>query len=742
MDRSRPTSEQLRRQAVLYIRQSSPGQVAHNVESRERQYEFVERAVSLGWRRELVVIIDEDQGRRGSESDNRGGFQRLVADVGLGHVGLVLGIEVSRLARSNADWYNLMDLCALTDTLIADGDGVYHPGDYNSRLVLGLKGTMAEAELHLIRQRLTAARLHKASKGELRLLLPVGLDYGENDQIVLAGDQAVRSAIAEVFCRFAVLCSARQVLLSLRGDGLKLPRRKPGEVKVTWVEATYRAVHEILTKPAYAGAFVFGRTRQDKSVGEGGRVIVRSRQVARDEWEVCIPEHHSGYIHWDTYLENQRRLAANARVMRGGAGGAPRAGGALLAGLVRCGRCGRRMQVGYWGSAGRRPTYVCGRAARETGSNSACQRVGGRRIDETALDAVFTALEPAALQATARALAHAEAEHELGLHAFAVALERAQYEAERAQRQFDAVEPENRLVARSLEAEWEARLAEVARAEAALADQRARKPTSLTNDEAAWLQRAGADLRAVFDADSTNMAERKQLLRTVLSGVTVTVDSDTKETALQIRFEGGACVQRTMPPPRRGWHIPATDEDTVELVRRLACHYNDTRIAQILSRQDRKTATGLRFTRERVNALRQSRGIPAAPARSAREGDNSAVIMSLTEAQRELGVADRTLYRWLRDGFIAGFQLTPGGPWHIRVDDELRAKIVPELPPGWVDLKQAAVMLGVARQTVLDRVKRGELRAIHVSRGRRSGLAIEIPNAEQHSGRLFTHAAT
>jgi DNA invertase Pin-like site-specific DNA recombinase len=742
MDRSRPTSEQLRRVAVVYIRQSSPGQVANNVESRERQYEFVERAVSLGWRRELVVIIDEDQGRRGSESDNRAGFQRLVADVGLGHVGLVLGIEVSRLARRNADWYNLMDLCALTDTLIADGDGVYHPGDYNSRLVLGLKGTMAEAELHLIRQRLTAARLHKAAKGELRLLLPVGLDYSEDGKIVLAGDQAVRAAIAEVFCRFAALCSARQVLLSLRADGLKLPRRKPGEVKVTRVEATYRAVHEILTKPAYAGAFVFGRTRQDKSVGEGGRVIVRSRQVARDEWEVCIPEHHPGYIHWDTYLENQRRLAANARVMRGGAGGAPRTGGALLAGLVRCGRCGRRMQVGYWGSAGRRPTYVCARAARETGSNSACQRIGGRRIDETVLDAVFTALEPAALQATARALAHAEAEHEQGLHAFEVALERAQYEAERAQRQFDAVEPENRLVARSLEAEWEARLAEVARAEAALADQRARKPTSLTNEEAAWFERAGADLRAVFDADSTTMPERKQLLRTVLSEVTVTIDSDTKDATLQIRFEGGACVQRTVPPPRRGWHIPATDEDTVELVRRLACHYNDTRIAQILSRQDRKTATGLRFTRERVNALRQSRGIPAAPARSAREGDNGAVIMSLTEAQRELGVADRTLYRWLRDGFIAGFQLTPGGPWHIRVDDELRAKIVPELPPGWVGLKQAVVMLGVARQTVLDRVKRGELQAIHVSRGRRSGLAIEIPNAQQHSGRLFTQAVT
>ena len=337
IDRSRPTSEQLRRLAVVYIRQSSPGQVIHNVESGELQYEFVERAVSLGWDRERVVVIDDDQGRRGSESANRGGFQRLVAEVGLGHVGLVLGIEVSRLARRNADWYNLMDLCAVTDTLIADGDGVYHPGDHNSRLVLGLKGTMAEAELHLIRQRLGAARLHKAKKGELRLLLPVGLDYGEDGSIVLARDEAVRAAITVVFERFEVLTSARQVLLSLRADGLLLPRRRPGESRVNWREARYRAVLEILTKPAYAGAFVFGRVRQHKSVDDSGRVIVRSRQVSREEWEVCIPDHHPGYIDWHTYLENQERLAANARVRSGGAGGAPREGKALLQGLVRCG---------------------------------------------------------------------------------------------------------------------------------------------------------------------------------------------------------------------------------------------------------------------------------------------------------------------------------------------------------------------------------------------------------------------
>ena len=734
-DLSEPTPDQLRRTAVIYVRQSSPGQVVRNIESQERQYELTERAASLGWHREQIIVIDEDLGLTGSEATNRSGFQRLVADVALGRVGVVVGIEVSRLARRNADWYNLMDLCALTNTLIADSDGVYHPADYNSRLVLGLKGTIAEAELHLIRGRLAAGRRHKAAKGELRLLLPVGLDYDDAGAVILSPDESVRAAICEVFSRFAELTSARQVVLSLRADGLKLPQRNPGTTRITWRDARYRAVHEILVKPAYAGAYVFGRTRGEKTVEATGRVLTRVRAVARDEWEICIRDHHRGYIDWATYLANQARLAANR--FGGEGAGAPREGRALLAGLARCGRCGRMMQVGYWGVSGTQPTYACSRAASEVSSGAVCQRVGGRRVDEAALAAVFEALEPASLAATAKALTEAEAEHRRGLVAFEAAVERARYEAERARRQFDAVEPENRLVARGLETEWEARLGEVARAEAALADKQAHRPVLLSDDELSWLKRAGADLRAVFDAESTSMAERKQLLRTVLSEVTITVDPETKYAALRICFEGGAVVARSVPPPRKGWHIPATDEDTVELIRRLSERYDDTRIAQVLSRQGRKTAKGLDFTRERVNALRQGRGIPPGP-RTVEDGDDEvATIMSLTEARRELGVSDGTIYRWLREGFITGTQLTPGGPWHIRVDAELRDKIVPQVPAGWVGLNEAARALGVARQTVLDRVRRGELRAVHVIRGRRPGLAIEIGTDDDRPGQLF-----
>ncbi len=732
-----PSRDQLGRSVIVYIRQSSALQVARNTESRERQYELVEKAISLGWRRDQVVVIDEDLGRSGSEAAGRSGFQRLVAEVALRRVGLVIGIEVSRLARRSADWHQLMDLCALTDTLIADADGIYHPGEFNTQLLLGLKGTMAQAELHLIRSRMTGARLHKAAKGELRLLLPVGLDYDDDGNVVLSPDESVRAAIGEVFSRFERLTSARQVLLSLRSDGLKLPQRRPGTRPITWTEAGYRAVHEILVKPAYAGAYVFGRTRQHRSVDEAGNVRSSVRAVEREGWQVCIPGHHEGYIDWERFLANQERLLANRARRRGDTGGAPREGAALLVGLVRCGRCGRKMHVGYWGASARLPAYSCARAAQETGSAKPCQRIAGRRVDEAVVDAVFEALQPASLQATAKALSEAEDEHARAILAFETALERARYEAERARRQFDAVEPENRLVGRGLESAWEDRLAEVHRAEMALAARRANRPAPLSAQELGWLERAGADLRRVFHAESTTPAERKQLLRAVLSEVRITVDPETRRASLDVCFEGGAVLKASVEAPRKGWHVPATAEDTVDLVRRLAEHYDDTEIARILSRQGRRTATGLDFTRERVNALRNGRGIPACRPTPGVQ----ASLVSLTEARRLLGVSDATIYRWLRAGFITGTQLTPGGRWHLRVDDALRAKLVPDLPPGWVRLNEAAALLGVARQTVLDRVRRGELRAVEVMRGQRRGLAIEVGRAEP-AGRLFSPEIT
>jgi len=718
----------LSRDAYVYVRQSTLTQVREHTESLERQYELAERAQALGWPAARVVVVDADLGRSGADATAREGFKSLVADVGLGKVGAILGIEVSRLARNNADWYQLLDLCALTDTLIADGDGIYHPGDFNDRLVLGLKGTMSEAELHLIRHRLTAGLLHKAAKGELRQGLPVGFDYDENDRVVMSPDEAVREAIATVFRLFDELCSGRQVMMTLIADGLLLPRRRNGERRVHWAPATYPSVHDLLTNPVYAGAYVFGRTRTEKRLDSAGRLVVRTPQVPRSEWTVLIPDHHPGFITWERYEANQDTLRSNWRPRRGEGGGAAREGRALLQGRVRCGKCGRMMQVSYSGAKGNCARYLCGAARAMYQPGVPCQSLGGVRLEQRVLAEMFAVLEPAALTATAAALAEAEVHHTRRLAAFELAVERARFEADRARRQFDAVEPENRLVGRNLERAWETHLAELRRAESELATQRVRRPSALSADELAWVSAAGADVRAIFDASTTTARERKQLLRAVITEVVVTVDLIERVAQVKIIWEGGATTDFAMALNKTGGHFRTTDADTVELIRQLAEHYNDTTIAQILGRQGRRTGTGLPFTKSRVNSVRNARGIAAfTPATDAASADDSTEIVSISRAERILGVSRVTLYRWLREGFIIGEQLTPGAPWCIRIDDTIRARVVGDAPEGWLRLQAAAAALGVARQTVLDRVRRGELRAVHVTRGQRGGLMIEIP---------------
>lgn len=723
------TPRHLERNAYVYVRQSTPTQVKLHTESLERQYELVERAQALGWPCDQVVVIDCDLGRSGAEASAREGFKQLVADVGLGNAGLVLGIEVSRLARNNADWYQLLDLCALTDTLIADADGVYHPADFNDRLVLGLKGTMSEAELHLIRGRLTAGLRHKAAKGELRQGLPVGLDYDDEGKVMITADEAAAAAIATVFSRFAELGSARQVMLSLREDGLLIPRRRVRGERITWAQATYPAIHDLLTNPAYAGAFVFGRTRTEKRVTGEGRVASRVVQLPREEWSVLIPAHHPGFVSWERYEQIQERLRRNWRPPRGEGGGAAREGGALLQGLVRCGRCGRLMQVGYSGPAGVSPRYLCGRARMLYGAEAACQSLGGRNLERRVIEEVFAVLEPAALEATARALAEAEELHAQRLQAFELGVERARFEAQRARRQFDAVEPENRLVARTLERALEEKLAATRRAAAELAAQAARRPTALSAEEARWITRAGADLRAVFEAPTTTTRERKQLLRALIAELVVTVNKEQRSAQVSIIWEGGAVSRLTMALRKRGAHFRATDEDTVALLRRLAVHYDDSTIAAILSRQKRRTGAGLPFTKARVQSLRQARGIAAFSAPEV-PADEQASVMTADQAARELGVNKSTVYRWLRDGFVVGEQLTPGAPWRIRIDDAVRARICEDAPQGWLRLEEAAKVLGVARQTVLHKVQRGELNAVYVRRGRRKGLRIQAEDSQ------------
>jgi len=491
---------------------------------------------------------------------------------------------------------------------------------------------------------------------------------------------------------------------------------------VRWATPTYKAIHEILTNPVYAGAYAYGRKQTERRVTDGA-VTEHVRRTPRERWHVCIEGHHPGYITFERYLANQQLLRSNWRAPRGEGGGAAREGRALLQGLIRCGRCGRKMQVGYSGKA-LVPNYSCVRGNQLYGSER-CQSVGGRRIERVVLDAVFQALQPAGIEATLRALAQTEDDHQARVRSAGLELERAQIHAERARRQFDACEPENRLVARTLEREWEQRLTEVRAAERALAEVAATRPDPLTSEEIAWCRRAGTDLRNVFDAPTTADRERKQLLRAILTDVVVTVDRSSEQHTAQLRvvWEGGQLTEHTVTLPRTGSHTRCTGQDTIELVRELAERYPDKQIAAILARQGRLTGAGNAFTAHRVAGLRAHHEIPVCPERPI-TGDGE--VVTIGEAASELGVSTATVHRWLREGFIVGEQITPGAPWQIRLTDELRQRVCEQAPDGWLPLTGAAKALGVARQTVLHKVQRGDLAALYVHRGKRKGLRVQV----------------
>jgi DNA invertase Pin-like site-specific DNA recombinase len=731
------TSSHLSRAAVIYVRQSTLAQLERNTESTARQYGLVHRARQLGWPREAIRVVDGDLGVSGSVTGQRAGFEGMVAEVALGQVGIILALEASRLARDNAAWYRMLDLAGVCDTLVADADGVYHPALFTDRLVLGLMGIMAESELHVLRARLEGGIKNKAARGELRRGLPVGLIWGEGDgEICFHPDEAVTGVLSAAFGQFAVCGSVRATWLWLRAQQLRWPLQqavylhgKPGEI--TWVEPTYHAVHTTLTHPAYAGAYVYGRTRDERCLGPDGALRTRRRKLPRDQWEVLIPDHHPGFIDWDTYLANQARIGANIRPQARQPGtGAVREGSALLQGLATCGTCGRKLAVFYRGPAKTVPNYYCqGSAELVDGRGSRHLNVGGQGIDAAVAAAFLAALQPAALHACLQAAEQLEHGHDAALDQHRRQVEQARYQAVKAERRYRAVDPDNRLVARGLETEWNTALQQLADAEAELARRQTARPKPLTPAERAAILALGDDLGQVWDAPTTADKDRKQLLRTLLDEVNITArrDDPGPHARLVLRWKGGAITELTVPLRRPQPKI-RTDDDTVDLVRRLAVHYPDANIAGILNRQGRHTPRGLSYTAGRVQGLRHYWGIPRhKPATSApAEGE----LLNVAQAARQLGIAPSTLLRWLNDGFIAGEQVTPGAPWRVRLTDQLRGMLTDTTPDGWVPLGYATQALGVSRQTVLQKVKRGELRAVLTRTGRRKGLRIEIPTPQ------------
>lgn len=717
---SKITHRHLDRKACVYVRQSTMSQVFEHLESQQRQYELTERAKALGWMTPLIVVIDQDLGQSGADG-GREGFRQLVADVGLGDVGIILGLEVSRLARNNADWYQLLDLCAMCNTLIADSDGVYDPASYNDRLLLGLKGTMSEAELHLIRNRMQGGLLHKAQKGELKTWLPVGYEYNQDDKIIVAQNEAIVAAIHLVFQQFSVLKTARRVLTWFRSEEIQIPIMHPSHGQL-WKLPTYRTIHGILTNPVYSGTYVFGRTKYEKTVGRDGRIQVKARRVARNEWPIMIHDHHEAYISWDEFIANQELLHRNYKAPRNS--GSPQKGAALLQGLLVCGKCGRRMMVTYGGKGGNVQRYICGQAQRMQGADRACQSLGGKRLDQHVASIFLDTVTPARLEIISEAMEQAERQQKAEETLLEKQLEKALYEAERAKRQYDRVEPENRLVARTMEKAWEQGLREVQRLQNLLREKRQRIYNPLTTDEKRRIQMLGKGLKKVWNAPTTKHQDRKELLRTLISNIILLVDRENHKALCTIHWEGGAVTQFNSPLNRTGRHGNSTEEETVELVRRLALHYPDDMIARILTRQGIRTGKGNNFNAGRVCSLRNRNNIPVF---AGKHDMPSEKLYNVADAAQELQVSTATILRWLREGFIKGHQVSPGAPWEIEVTDELRKRLVDETTSDWVELREASVRLKCTKQTVLNRMRSGLLSAIYVQKGKRKGYRFYVP---------------
>ena len=558
----------------------------------------------------------------------------MTREVAMSQVGLILCLEASRLARNNAEWYRLLELCAVTDTLIGDLDGLYHPGLFNDRLLLGLKGTMAEAELHVLRLRLNGAIRNKAKRGELRRGLPVGLLWGEGEgEVVFHPDQAVACAIRTVFEKYAEWDSARRVWLWFHSEGLSFPHQCPNG-QILWVKPTYIAIHSVLSNPVYAGAYAYGKSRCERYVDETGCVRKRVRLLPQDQWAVLIPNHHPGFIDWATFERNQARLASNYHPGPEQAAGAVREGSALLQGLATCGRCGRHLRVYYQGKNST-PGYYCAQNQALGGRGVWCLRVGGVRVDRAVVETFLEAISPAGLDAAIAAQSLGEAEDQTAFKQFRLQGERARYEAERAQRRYQNVEPENRLVARTLETEWEKKMQDQRAAEAELARKEQEQRLRLTDVQQEQIRALGSDLKRVWEAATTTDRDRKELLRSLLEEVKINVLTEENKAHVMLCWKTGAVSELDVV-----WRVPRpatirTDEETIELMRRLAVHHPDTVIAAVLNRQGRKTATGESFTANRVSSLRRHWNIPCFQAPATRPEGELLTVQAAADLDRK-----------------------------------------------------------------------------------------------------------
>ncbi len=661
--------------AYIYVRQSSVTQVKHHQESTELQYRLVDRAVDLGWPRERIQVIDEDLGKSGAGHADRQGFQRLIAEIGLGNAGLVISLDASRLARNNRDWHQLLELCSVFGVIIADGERLYDPGAYHDRLLLGLSGIMSEAELHQIRMRLHQGELQKAARGELRTPLPGGLIHDRAGHIILNPDEEVQARIRLVFIKFQELQSARSVMRYLHANALLLPVRPllgPAPHELVWREASASRVRYILQNPAYAGAYVYGR-RSVQHTRYGTKGQLASVKVPLGQWKVCLLSAHPGYIGWEEFMANQRRLLDNANSSALGRRGVPRKGAALLQGIAVCGRCGRRMSVRYTGPHNDYPVYCC-RADKDQTGTSLCQEVRALPADDVVAEILLEALQPDQIKIAVAAVDKMTEELRQLEQQWSLRRERARYEAERARRQYDAVEPENRLVARSLERVWEDRLRAADAIEQDYRQWRRQDPVVLKAEDCKALEAIARDLPSLWHSPTTRPQERKQILRLIVQEVQLDQKRSRGQVVIKIIWQTGAVSEHHLQ--RR---VQSYDSDYADLdyLRERITELNaeglmDKQVAAILNEENIVSARGRPFTYENVWLLRQRWSLPAVKlsptgANPSQWPDGS---YSVQGAATALGVTTQTVFDYLANGLLTGRQLAKGQPWQISLTAE------------------------------------------------------------------------
>ena len=654
----------LKRKAVVYVRQSRQSQVMRNLESQRRQYDLVDAARQHGFRH--VEVIDDDLGLSASGTVARPGFERLVAWLCAGDVGAVLCFDASRLARNGRDWHHLLELCGLVDARVIDQDGVYNPCSPNDRLLLGMKGTISEFELGVLRARMLDAARAKARRGELRISVPIGYVWPRDAVLGFDPDVRVQDAVHRIFSRFRDLRSGRQVLLSLTADKLCFPRPTDGHslTSFDWTPVRYRNVISVLKNPFYAGVYVYGKSGKRTEIIDGRARKTYGHGKPRDEWDVFLKEHHEGYIGWEEYERNQALLAANAYGRKGGAKSG-RGGRALLSGLLSCGRCGRRLCVAYTGKTPR-PVYRCDRPNVTLGLKR-CLSVGGPRVDKAIAEELLRVVQPMAIEAAMEAEYRQREACAERRRAAELDVEKAQYEAALAERRYAACDPDNRLIAATLEKHWEAALERLEACKARLDDETLPGPKAEPPD----FHGLADDLQVVWNVPGVSMRARQRLVRALIKDIMVDVDEAARDVVLTIHWQGGQHSQLRVRKPQSGEHGCTTSEEALKVMRSMAGRWSDSDIAATLNRMGVRTGFGKTWTAHRVASIRRVNDIPAYA--SAEQGGE---WLTMTEAATKLGVTNHVIRSLIKDNVLPAVQVVPRAPYQIKAVDLEREDVM------------------------------------------------------------------